>query len=653
MKRLLHSLRATEIPLPHCLFALALPWATLSPLSAATFSHGALKGSFDSTLSLGGIYRLNDPDRDFYGVANGGRQNSVNTDDGNLNYRKGWASWVAKGTHDLELQYGDHLGAFARVTYFYDYENEQNDRSRTPLSDEARDRVGRRIDYLDLYGLWRGEVAGRPVDVRFGRQVLNLGESTFIPNGINVVNPVDVAKLRTPGAELREALLPVTMLKASVGLSENVTLEPFWMLEFRRVEIDPAGSYFSNNDFATRGGRTVYLGFGALSDRTPLGGIPRDLDREGNNFSQYGVTARILAPGLNDTEFGLYLTRYHSRLPVISARTPTIAVNTNLTGPLTQVFLRAGLPADAAAAQAAGLFQLIVLSQTNPAALTPVQLGTLQAPQSQQAIAGARQIALLTAAGTGRYFTEYPEDLTMAGVSFNTDLAATGISWQGEVSYKQDVPLQIDDVELLFAALSALSPAFGANNQIGNYLGQYGREVSGFRREDVWTAQTTATKIFGPTFGASQLTLLGEVGGVYIPDLPDRNTLRFDVNGTFTSGSQAAMIGTGSTLPATASDQFADAFSWGYQLLARLDYNNLFAGVNTSPSLAYVHDVRGNTPNPLGNFIEGRQSLNLAVEFVWQNRWSAELRYVNFFGAGSQNLLADRDYVATTLKYSF
>ena len=190
------------------------------------------------------------------------------------------------------------------------------------------------------------------------------------------------------------------------------------MLEFRRVKIDPAGSYFSNNDFATRGGRHVYLGFGALSDQTHLGGIPRDLDREGNNFSQYGVTARILAPGLNDTEFGLYLTRYHSRLPVISARTPTVAVNTNLTGPLTQVFLRAGLPADAAAAQAAGLFQLIVLSQTNPGALTPAPLGTLQAAQSQQAIAGARQIALLTAAGTGRYFTEYPEDLTMAGVSF-------------------------------------------------------------------------------------------------------------------------------------------------------------------------------------------------------------------------------------------
>jgi hypothetical protein len=633
--------------------ALVLALGAGGTLRAAKFSHGELRGSFDSTFSFGAIYRLDDPDRTYFGVANGGLANSVNADDGNLNYRRGWASWAAKGTHDLELQYGDHLGAFARVTYFFDFENQDGDRARTPLSKEAKERVGRRIDYLDLYGLWRGEIGGRDVDIRFGRQVLNLGESTFIPNGINIVNPVDISRLRTPGAELREALLPVTMLKGNIALTPTLTVEPFWMLEFRRVEIDPAGTYFSNNDFISRGAKNVYLGFGALSDLTPLGAIPRDRDREGNNFSQAGISARWLAANLNDTEFGLYYARYHSRLPVISARTPTTPINTDLTGPLTQVFIRAGLPAATAAAQAAGIFQLIVLSQTNPAALTPVQLATLQAAQTQQAIAGARQIALLSAAATGRYFVEYPEDLNLVGVSFNTDIATTGVALQGEISLKGDVPLQIDDVELLFATLSALNPAFGANNQIGNYLGQLGREISGYRRLDVWTAQATATKVFGPMLGASQMTLLGEVGGVYVPDLPDRNILRFDVNGTFTSGSQAAMVGTGSTLPATPLSQFADRFSWGYQALARLDYNNLFAGVNVSPSIALAHDVSGNTPNPVGNFLEGRKSLNLAVEFVWQNKWSTELRYVGFFGGGAQNLIADRDYVAATVKYSF
>jgi hypothetical protein len=69
--------------------------------------------------------------------------------------------------------------------------------------------------------------------------------------------------------------------------------------------------------------------------------------------------------------------------------------------------------------------------------------------------------------------------------------------------------------------------------------------------------------------------------------------------------------------------------------------------------VAFTHDVKGVTPLPLGNFIPGRKSVNVAVEFTYRNAWSLELRYVNFTGAGKFNLLSDRDYVATTLKYSF
>jgi hypothetical protein len=626
------------------------------PARAFVFDWQQLSGSFDSTFSAGALYRLDDPDPRYYGVANGGRQNSVNADDGNLNYRQGWASQVFKGTHDLELKC-NNFGAFVRGTYFYDRINEDEARERTPLSDDALDRVGTDAQWLDMYVRGNFELAGRPLDLRFGRQVLSLGESTFIPNGINVVNPVDVARLRVPGSELREALLPVTMAKAAIGLTDTISLEAFWLLEFRRTEIDAAGSYFSSNDFASRGGRNVYLGFGALSDQQPLGAIPRGLDHEGNNYTQYGADLHISVPALADTDFGLFFANYHSRLPVISAVTPSTPINPNLTGPLTQVFLRAGLDSPTAGAQAAGLFQLITLAQTNPSALTPTQIATLNAPQSQAAIAGAKQIALLTAAATGRYFIEYPENIRMLGASFNTSIDSLGIAWQGEVSYKHGVPLQVDDVELLFSTLSALdSPggaSFGANNQLGDHRGQYGVYVPGFKREDVWSAQTTMTKVFGPTLRANQLTVLGEVGGIFVPGLPGTDTLRFDGPGTFTSGNPAAMTNTGSSPPATPLNAFADDLSWGYQLLAKLDYNNLFHGVNLSPSVAFSHDVHGNTPLPIGNFVEGRKSLNVAVEFTWQNAWSLEFRYVNFFGAGDYNLLADRDYASSTIKYSF
>lgn len=627
------------------------------PGRALQFTLGEVQGSFDTTLSFGGLYRLKNPDPDFYGTSNTfngvpGRQTSVNTDDGNLNYGKGWASQLVKGNHDLELKYRN-FGALARGYWFYDLKADET--RRTFLSSQAEDRVVRGAELLDLYARAKFTVgADLPFELRIGRQVLSLGESTFIPNGINVVNAVDLSKLRVPGAELKEAFLPVNMVKASIGVARNVTLEPFWLLEFRRNELEPAGTYFSTNDFASRGGDTVWLGFGSVADQgSTLGGISREKDRDGGNFNQYGLAARILAPALNDTEFGLYFARYHSRSPVISARTPTIAVDTNLTGPLAAAFIRGGVPAAQAGPQAAAIFQLIVRSQTAPQTLTPTEIATLQSAPVQAAIAGARQIALLTAAATGRYFTEYPESLKMYGASFSTALGRTGISWQGEVSLKDNVPLQVDDVELLFAALSSLAPQFGANNQLGNFLGQYGREVSGYRRHRVWTAQSTLTKVFGPMLGSQQFTLLGEVGGVWV-NLPAQSQLRYDGPGTFTSGSPAAMIGAGfPQFNATSSSAFADDFSWGYQVLGRLDYNNVLPNVNMQPSLAFTHDVGGNTPLPLANYVRGRKSINVAVEFTYRNAWSLELRYVNFFGAGAYNLLSDRDYVATTVKYSF
>ncbi|MFA5265861.1 MAG: DUF1302 family protein, partial [Opitutaceae bacterium] len=386
----------------------AVAIASALPVKAFQFSSGDLKGSFDTTLSFGGLYRLSDPSPSFYGASssfNGipGLQTSENTDDGNLNFPKGVISQMAKTSHELELRYHD-VGGLVRGYAFYDTQVMDHFQGRTPLSDDAIRRVGRGVELLDLYAFAKVELAGKPIDIRLGRQVLSLGESTFIPNGINVVNSVDLAKLRIPGAELKEALLPVNMLKISVPVTDRLTLEPYWLLEFRRNEIEPAGTYFSTNDFASRGGQKVMLGFGGLADSGTLGAIPRGADRDSQRYNQGGISARLQMPELNDTEFGFYYARYNSRSPVVSAITPTTAINSNLTGPLTAVFMRAGMPAAQAAAQATAVFGAIVTAQTNPSALTPTQAATLASPSIQAAINGAKSIALLTAAATGRYF---------------------------------------------------------------------------------------------------------------------------------------------------------------------------------------------------------------------------------------------------------
>ena len=189
---------------------LALTLAGCASLARAIeISSGELKGSFDSTFSIGGLYRLNDPNSTYYATSNifhgvPGLQNSVNTDDGNLNYPSGWASTLFKGSHDLELHFRN-FGLLARGYYFKD--TTSGDSARTPLSTQAKDRVEQGAEFLDLYVNAKLELGTMPFDLRVGRQVLSLGESTFIPNGNNVLNAVDLSKLRVPGAELKEALL--------------------------------------------------------------------------------------------------------------------------------------------------------------------------------------------------------------------------------------------------------------------------------------------------------------------------------------------------------------------------------------------------------------------------------------------------------------
>ena len=631
------------------------------------FALGDVNGSFDTTFSVGSLYRLQNPDDALYGLTNTfngvpGKAYSVNGDDGDLNYHRGIASFIYKGTHELELKW-QNWNAFVRGYYFLDPLNQNKVRPHTPLSNAAKQKVGSDVVLLDNYVTGKFDFGSMPVTVRLGRQVISWGESTFIPNGINVINPIDVARLRSPGSELREALLPVYAWDTSVALTDKLSLEAVWLLETRRTEIDPDGTYFSTNDFASRGGSKVMLGFGALSDQQSLGAITRTNDRVRSKYGQWGLAMHYLAPSLNHTEFGFYYLRYNSRLPLISAITPTDPISaafvqataSSLATPLGAAMVAAGYPA---AGVPAALQTLL------GAALTNVPVGSLPAslqpfyPSAQTIAAGAKKIGFLTAAGTGRYFVEYPTGIDMLGASFNTDLGTTGITLQGEVSYKTHVPLQVDDVELLFAALSALDTpggsVFGSNNQLGNYSGQFGTEIPGYRRLNVWQAQATATKVFGPMFGANQLTVVGEVGITLVPKLPRKNVLRFDGSGTATAGDVSELINTGNTtVPATPLDAFPDRSSWGYQIVGKLDYNNLFAGINVSPTLAFAHDVDGNTPLPLGNFLHNRQTWTMGADFTFQNQWAFEVRYVNYIGGGVYNLISDRDYVSATMKYSF
>ncbi len=369
-----------------------------------------------------------------------------------------------------------------------------------------------------------------------------------------------------PGAELRDALLPVGAVLLSVKPSKNTSIEGFWQYDWASTKIDPVGSYFSTTDLAGAGANKVMLGFGSAPDTIPVGfnipgnpvgvAVPRVGDRKAGESGQYGAAFRLFVPALGGTEFGLYYMNYHSRLPLIMARTGT---------------------------------QNALLVNGNYAA-------------------------------SAKYFLAYPEDIKLLGLSFNAQLGSTGVALQGEVSHRMDVPLQIDDVEILYAALTPLrllpaipqlAPLRGlgallaANNQAGAY--GFDQEIQGYRLFDTTQVQMTATKVFGRFLGADQFVLVAEGAWNTVHDLPDQSVLRLEAPGTYTSGNpifQQAGVQPG-TEPSSA---FPTSSAWGYVVAGRFDYSNVIGAINVSPRFSFAHDVNGISPGPGGAFIEDRMA---------------------------------------------
>ena len=505
------------------------------PAQALEFGDGDVQGSLDTTISHGMTFRVEKRDSAL--------SSGANDNDGNLNYDRGVVSNVSKFTTDLDIGIGG-FGAFLRTTGFLDYENQNGTRERTPLSDAAKDRVGRDYEVLDAYVAAAFDAGDAAFDFRLGKHVLNWGESTFIPNGINAINPFDVSKLRRPGSELREALLPVGLVSLSVAPTDLLSVEGFWQFDWEPTEIDPVGSYFSVTDYAGPGAKkavialpdldlgdmgltagnnpfeifsrtSVASAFSAVTAEDPDFLIaPRHGDRDPDDSGQWGIAIRYLAEALNNTEFGVYYMNYHSRLPVVGAHTGTAADARAGLGIATGI----GDPRVPGSAANTAVTELVAgaLAQagcSNPPTTPACGALAQQTAARAGALAGAAgQAAGIDAyAENGHYFLEYPEDIQLFGVSFNTELGASGWALQGEYSYRRDAPLQFAERKVFADALAPFTGLLGwlpgciagkVPGLIAGGLPQASRPRVG-RASSVWTSRVSTTPTPSATSGAT------------------------------------------------------------------------------------------------------------------------------------------------------
>lgn len=649
-------------------FAGVLPLLVAVQAQAVEFSFAdnEITGSIDTTVSYGQLWRVQGQDKS---------NNDINTNDGNRNFDTGLVSEVFKITSDLEASYQNY-GVFIRGTAFYDTQimDKRNDYydANTPaqpsqsyprdntFTRETRHKAGRDAQILDAYVYGNWDVANMPVSGRFGKQVFNWGEGLYYRGGVNTTNPVDAAKFRLPGSEVKEVLVPVEALSFNIGLTDNLSMEAFYQFNWKESAIDPVGTYFSETDLFADGGSAAYNESGdlatALAPNAAFGGmslyqasvmnpayglsgssfadanafkvasIKKDLNAK--NDGQFGVAFRYIAEELNSTEFGFYFVNYHAKEPAIYAQLD------GAYGGMTAAqidALRSSAPVQGSAALAAA------------------QAG---APSNVSAIAAAanqitRGLVAVDLADDIQASRQYAEDVRMMGLSFNTTVGNASVF--GELAYRPNLPIGIATTNDLLEQVLQQAPEIAQGQQVqvgGQTVSLANRSISNYERVEAFNTSLGTIYNFGPSLGFDSLFGIAELASEHIRGSSLKYTdFRGDVlyysgraNGSYTSG--------------YGRDDQINKNSYGYTLVLSGTWNDVYAGVNLSPFAVFKHDFEGNS-HQTGNFIEGRKAYTVGMRASYLNSLEAEIQYTEFYGAGQNNGARDRDNIGVNVKYSF
>ncbi|BAN48071.1 DUF1302 domain-containing protein [Metapseudomonas resinovorans] len=227
------------------------------------------------------------------------------------------------------------------------------------------------------------------------------------------------------------------------------------------------------------------------------------------------------------------------------------------------------------------------------------------------------------------FFINYGEDKDLFGLSMNTMVGPVAVA--GELSYRPDDSVGVDPTVPFGRAFSG---GFNPNSVFDTGVHR------GFVEEEKWQANVNAIYSFSAndplgfipsSLGASDGFILAEAVVTRYPGLD-------------TSGKTPYFL---------PDYSLPDKTSWGYVAEIGINYPDLFgSGITVTPQLDFSHDVNGTTPNAMP-FVEGRKSLTTSVLFNYRDRWKGNLQWVQYWGGGGNNLMADRDFLAGSLSYSF
>ncbi|MES2127089.1 MAG: DUF1302 domain-containing protein [Pseudomonadota bacterium] len=644
-----------------CKLALAVMAMTAaSQVHAGPFTTAdGLEGSWSLNATYGANWRAANRDPNLVSGANGGTAGVGNGhDDGNLNFDKG--SMFSNGPKlngELQIKSGN-VGMMLRATAWYDQTLENKHVAHgsytnayvpgAKLSDAGFDRgstfSGAEIG--DAYMFATVDLGDKPLTVKVGNQVVNWGESAFIP-GINAMGTFDLTAAHRPGAQVKEILRPLPQAVANLGLGNGISVEGFYQLSWKHTVLDGCGTYWALVDSINCGTGAVVFGDALGSDRTQYNGVPvlgslpkpvlgaagasdlaatpfnfrlsRTANISPKNTGQWGLSTHVYADAVA-TDFGFYFANYHARTPVLSVvKTPSAAPS--------------------------------LYSGQYGAALTAVSKVLGAAGQA----AAAKTFGLLGAFPAASFAWDYSaENIHALGTSAATEIG--GISVFGEASYTKGIPVQINAPDMLVGSVLGIGPQAALATFLRSPAVAQGAVSHGYDLKNKSQVQVSALKILGPTLGASSVSLLGEVGYQKWSGIGDNATsTRYGRGFLYGFGPTAALGGTCAGLntyvPYCVNDGYVTSSAWGYRLQAEATFSDVFAGINLKPKLFWSHDVKGVSGD--STFIKDRKTLGTVLRADYNNRYYAEVSYTRFNKNATFDVLHDRDNYSFVVGINF
>ncbi len=625
-----------------------------SQIHAFEFQLGEWDGFFDTTFSASAAMRMKGNSEFSTAVPSG--RGAIFKDPGDV-----YATPLGLLT-DMGLSKGN-FGVFARASYVYDptimgkdcsncdrpsvyvyaagfaggtdpaynldpYPSALHDLAGTPVSQvdgiahNAQKLAGNRFGLLDLfvYGGW--DIGGHPLNVRVGKQVINWGESNIQGGGISqMMNPRDLSKATTPGTDVKETLTPQESVYFNFGFTDNISLEAYYVWNWRESKLPAVGTFFNGFDF---------IGTGYNPDLF-LRGVERTSNIEPDNGGQWGINMHFIIPSWNYADLGIYWIRSHGYIPTFDLN-PDYVTRTDPANPTRSTL--------AGYSQAYGQdLDTYAISLNGEGPLETSFAVELNLKKDDGGVRECRDLF-----GIGHVSTPYPG---VAGLP----------------------------VASLFSFATPASPADfrpntgpGADGELDcnptGTLGAIGARDSGLGASDVWVLLGNLTKSGGTDFmGASKLSLVFDASFVWVPDCHAGDELdRSNTNVGGFGGSGAGDTNSAGKLPGKIQDrgnfecnapldQPITDFSWGYTAVAVLEYPNAFMNLTVKPTVIFVHNVEGWAPASGGNMVENQRTLLTRLTFDYQGQQSVDLTYAHWIGdAGGSS---DKDFLSLTYKYSF